>query len=67
MSLISRYCRRYNRLRDAHRRLSWYLLGEAVSERAIERCDGLGRAWDRIGRLAFPMAADYLVAEHLRK
>jgi hypothetical protein len=50
---------RYQALKAVHKRLGWYLLGDDVSERAMARADGIATAWDRIGRLAYPMDGDY--------
>lgn len=50
---------RYRALKAANARLGWHLLGDAVSERSIFRAAGVASAWDRIGRLVYPMDGDY--------
>jgi hypothetical protein len=50
---MTRYAR-YQALKKAYVRLSLWCLGDTRSTRAETRCDGLGAAWDRIGRLLYP-------------
>lgn len=55
---MNRY-ERYQVLKTAVLRADWACLADDPSERTVERADGLYVAWERIGRLAYPMDGDY--------
>jgi hypothetical protein len=52
---------RYQALRNAVRRHGLACLAGRVSVRTIDHADALGFAWERIGRLVYPMDGDYPV------
>lgn len=50
---------RYQALKVAVSRAGLACLAIAATERTADRANGLMRAWERIGKLVYPMPGDY--------
>ena len=58
MRAVTRHAR-YQALKTCVLRAGWHSLGDNPSERSPARSRGLHDAWERIGKLVYPMDGDY--------